>query len=164
MDLPPGTSGIQNRRQFVANSDSDYEDDPGVPGYAPDLDDEQYETDESEVEDPDYDMMLVNAHYLYNEVRTSSGENKMPLYDFRLEVIDKLLPDVPEPPRPLKRRRVPHVPSRITEKVACGKRSKQKRCSVCYANGRKKYVMWQCLECDGQPGLCVPHCFDQFHD
>ncbi|KAG8311925.1 hypothetical protein J6590_032896 [Homalodisca vitripennis] len=286
MDFPPGTSGIQNRRQFVANSDSDYEDDPGVPGYAPDLDDEQYETDESEVEDPDYDvrppqwspqtigmkdvpftkeekflvplpneitpinfflllvdviflegivattnryalelfcgptttpgsrihkwkditvedlkcfiglllhmgilqlpkwkdkrvvsyistefendmvnsinrgglerlkplpfyerrgpqktlrwykkifvhviqMMLVNAHYLYNEVRTSSGENKMPLYDFRLEVIDKLLPDVPEPPRPLKRRRVPHVPSRITEKVACGKRSKQKRC------------------------------------
>uniref|UniRef100_A0A1B6HI21 Uncharacterized protein n=2 Tax=Cicadellinae TaxID=33370 RepID=A0A1B6HI21_9HEMI len=109
-------------------------------------------------------MMLVNAHYLYNEVRTSSGENKMPLYDFRLEVIDKLLPDVPEPPRPLKRRRVPHVPSRITEKVACGKRSKQKRCRVCYANGRKKYVMWQCLECDGQPGLCVPHCFDQFHD
>ncbi|KAG8304101.1 hypothetical protein J6590_102455 [Homalodisca vitripennis] len=98
-------------------------------------------------------MMLVNAHYLYNEVRTSSGENKMPLYDFRLEVIDKLLPDVPEPPRPLKRRRVPHVPSRITEKVACGKRSKQKRCRVCYVNGRKKYVMWQCLECDGQPGL-----------
>ncbi|KAG8241915.1 hypothetical protein J6590_076284 [Homalodisca vitripennis] len=72
--------------------------------------------------------MLVNAHYLYNEVRTSSGENKMPLYDFRLEVIDKLLPDVPKPPRPLKRRRVPHVPSRITEKVACGKRSIQKRC------------------------------------
>ncbi|KAG8262123.1 hypothetical protein J6590_058493 [Homalodisca vitripennis] len=77
----------------------------------------------------------------------------MPLYDFRLEVIDKLLPDVPKPPRPLKRRRVPHVPSRITEKVACGKRSKQKRCRVCYANGRKKYVMWQCLECDGQPGF-----------
>ncbi|KAG8333539.1 hypothetical protein J6590_000688 [Homalodisca vitripennis] len=48
----------------------------------------------------------------------------MPLYKFRLEVIDKLLPDVPELPRLLKCCSVPHVPSRITEKVAYGKREK----------------------------------------
>lgn len=108
-------------------------------------------------------MLLMNAHYLYNEALTTRGQNKMPLYDFHLAIIDKLLPDIAEPPRPLKRRSVPHVPTKNTDKVACGKRSKQKRCRVCYSNGIKKYVTWQCLECEGQPGLCVPECFDLFH-
>lgn len=109
-------------------------------------------------------MLLINSHYLFNEVRTSKGQTKMPLYDFHLAVVDKLLPDIPQPPRPLKRKIVPHVPTRNTEKVACGKRSKQKKCRVCYRNGIKKYVTWQCLQCEGQPGLCVPQCFDLFHN
>lgn len=108
-------------------------------------------------------MLLSNAHYLYNETRVASGQSKMHLYDFRNAVVDSLLPDVSPPPRPLKRKSVPHVPSRITEKAKCGKRFKNKRCRVCSKKNITKKVVWHCTECEDQPGLCVPTCFDDWH-
>lgn len=108
-------------------------------------------------------MLLSNAHYLFNEVRVAGGEKKMPLYDFRLSVVDALLPDKPQPERPLKRKSIQHAPSRITELKPDGKRLKQKRCKVCSSNGKRKDVTWHCLECEGNPGFCVPKCFDEFH-
>ncbi|KAG8262247.1 hypothetical protein J6590_056310 [Homalodisca vitripennis] len=80
------------------------------------------------------------------------------------EVVDRLLLNPPAPPRPLKRKSVNHVPSKIEEKQKSGKKLKNKGCRVCSAKGIVIRVVWHCLQCDEQPSLCVPYCFDQYHE
>ena len=47
--------------------------------------------------------------------------------------------------------------------------SRTKWCRVCYAKGKKmtggSYIKssWVCKGCPGEPGLCLPECFEQYH-
>lgn len=88
----------------------------------------------------------------------------MPLYDFRKEVINRLLPDQPNLGRQLAPRQQNHVPTKVQGKrKGSDKTSRQKRCRVCSRAGITKRVTWHCEACDDQPGLCVPGCFDRYH-
>lgn len=110
-------------------------------------------------------MYLMNALQLYNKHLTD--RSKMSMYEFRLSILEALLP-MPEHPRrnpytPLPRS-VQHViaytdghsASRPTDK-------KRKKCRVCYAKGSDKKSIFVCSTCPDKPGLCAVPCFGIFH-
>lgn len=39
----------------------------------------------------------------------------------------------------------------------------QKRCRVCYLQGRRKDVRYHCLDCPTKPGLCMEPCYKLYH-
>jgi hypothetical protein len=39
-----------------------------------------------------------------------------------------------------------------------------KRCRICYRAGSRKMTVYQCQQCEGQPGLCLHPCFTQWHE
>lgn len=103
-------------------------------------------------------LMMSNANKLHN---FANPNNKISLYNFRLQVIEALLPSKEDPS--LKRpRTTQHVLSKIPDKDSRNK-IKQKRCRVCYQEGRVTKTVYMCYECPGQPGLCPVACFDKFH-
>lgn len=106
-------------------------------------------------------VVMVNSFYLYN---MHNINNKMTLYDFRMNVIQHLLPQ--------KQPQVLQTPTTgsmhrlsITEKRrGDSNRRKSKRCRVCYKEGVAKKTMYYCSVCPGEPGLCEIRCFDKYHE
>lgn len=107
-------------------------------------------------------MIMCNAHYLYN-MHNVIGNNRMPMYDFRLQVIEALLPPpVPQTTRTPPGRSSLHRLTKNEERDAKGGR-KRKLCRVCYKEGQRKQSTFVCEVCPDKPGLCAVNCFDKFH-
>lgn len=108
-------------------------------------------------------LLMLNSMKLYNAY---SGNRKMTLYDFRLSVINSLLPIDPlvQPVRDVKKK---HIISLITEKCpdkGAKERVKRKRCRLCSKEGRgRKQTTYECKVCEDKPGLCV-QCFEKYHE
>lgn len=109
-------------------------------------------------------LLLVNSQMLYNMHCHMTGCKKMTLYEFRLKVLEELLPPVGNqlvtPPR---RRPLDHTLVKF-EGVDNQGKSKRRLCRVCYKKGNKnKRTAYTCSACPDQPGLCPVKCFDDFH-
>lgn len=108
-----------------------------------------------------FQLLLINSYKMYNKY---SGQPKMTLYDYRLSIIDKLLPEKRAPIATVSRARtqMPHKISKITEKNVKGK-LKRKMCRMCSKIAKKrKDTIWHCEMCNEKPGLCF-ECFDPYH-
>lgn len=102
-----------------------------------------------------FQIMLLNSHQLYKK---HTGSRKS-FYDFRLEVIRKLLG--PQPPDPVAKIILQHLPE-YCPKGENGK-AKRRRCCVCWGNGQRKDSVYYCPQCPGGPGVCLTPCFRLFH-
>lgn len=109
-------------------------------------------------------MILINSHLLFNMHSVEDGRKKMSLYNFRLMVIEELLPAKPaaEVLSPGNRRPEHKL---VKNDETCPKGfTKRKTCRVCYKEGRKyKQSIFICSACPGKPGLCAVECFTKFH-
>lgn len=104
-------------------------------------------------------MMMVNAHKLHNFANSAIPKS---LYDFRLEVIDALLP-AKQQPSPVRPQRNPlHVLSKTLRRDAKGQLL-GKRCRQCLKEKRRKHTVYVCAQCPGEPSLCALDCFDKHH-
>ena len=100
--------------------------------------------------------MLYNSFTLYNLL---SGHKKN-LYDFRLSVIESLLPDINNIPTNF------HNISKVHVIQPCPRKGKsmRRRCKVCWETEKKvKTPPYYCPDCDEQPGLCIVNCFKLYH-
>ncbi|CAH2004308.1 unnamed protein product [Acanthoscelides obtectus] len=102
-----------------------------------------------------FQIMLLNSFYLYKK---GTGSRKG-LYDFRLDVIRKLIG--PQPPDPVPMLNLQHLPE-YCPKGENGK-AKRRRCNVCWSNGQRKDSVYYCPQCPGGPGFCLTPCFRVFH-
>ncbi|XP_039763769.1 piggyBac transposable element-derived protein 4-like [Pararge aegeria] len=94
---------------------------------------------------------------MYNKY---SGQRKMSLYDYRLNVINARLPEhVPEN-RPSNTHSA-HKIMKATETTSNG-RLKRKTCRQCTKNKKRTDSPWYCGTCPDKPGLCV-ECFENYH-
>lgn len=107
-------------------------------------------------------VSLINSFKLFRKANPSA---KKPLYDFRLSVIDVLLPQkCPILKRPRQRNdNVRHVIAKIP-KLANKARVDRKRCRQCKKEGHETRTVYFCAQCEGQPGLCALSCFDKWHE
>lgn len=110
-----------------------------------------------------FQIVLVNSHILYNTYTVGIGMKK-PLYDFRLDVIEKLV-NIDYPNRPTQYPALPinpiHYPAVSGASTSAPRKHKRKTCRQC-----KKTTKYFCNGCQpdhrGQIGLC-PECFQGYH-
>lgn len=106
-------------------------------------------------------MSLSNAMYLYNKF---SATNKMNLYDFRLSILERLLPD----PHDVNQRSVLKVKHQLTKIEKTRVRQKKvgrvmkkttevarKECKGCKAQKKRVQTIYECKQCEGSPGFSV---------
>lgn len=105
-----------------------------------------------------FHLLLQNSHILFNKY---SGK-KHTLYDFRLKVLEKLLPDKMDEPREHERKNPEHLPSKIPNSNEQGK-TLRKRCRICTKKKIRKDSIYHCAVCPEKPGLCLGECFRRFH-
>lgn len=103
-----------------------------------------------------FQLLLFNSYILHQKYSGS----KMNFYDFRLAVIEKLLPVLSEESN--KRQVAKHIPTKIKTNDT-GSRRPRKRCRVCSENKLRKDTVWECQACQDKPGLCNDPCFSLFH-
>lgn len=102
-------------------------------------------------------MCLINSFFLYKKfVRP-----RISLYDFRLEVLEHLLPEKADPNierrMPTAHIQMKNVPSGNNRKHA------HRRCTICHQNKIRKETVYHCPSCPGKPALCFEPCFSIFH-
>lgn len=108
-------------------------------------------------------MIMINSLHLYSRYQ-DVNKPKMALYDFRLSVIEALLPpQIPQSVSTPPGRRIMHRLVKNEELDSKGSR-KRKRCRVCGKNGIKKLTTYMCEVCPDKPGMCEIDCFDKFHE
>lgn len=113
-------------------------------------------------------MSLSNAFYLYNKY---SAFDKMSLYDFRMKILEQLLPD----PNEVNRRNVLKVKHELTKIEKTRTRQKKvgsvvrettevarKECKGCKAKKKRVQTIYECKKCEGSPGFCTK-CFCVAH-
>lgn len=113
-----------------------------------------------------FQLLLINSMKIYNKY---SGQSKMSLYDYRLSVINALLPETTVPGnsrlssnhRSLGASATSHKIKKSTETASNG-RLKRKVCRQCTKNKKRTDSPWYCDTCPEKPGLCV-QCFDNYH-
>lgn len=110
-----------------------------------------------------FQLLFINSYKIYNKY---SGKPKMTLYDYRLSVINELLPEnntsVVAGSSRVRNSREVHKICKITERNSKGF-LKRKMCRVCSKTQKKrKDSMWHCEMCNDKPGLCF-ECFDEYH-
>jgi len=94
-------------------------------------------------------LLLINSYFLYNK-----HVKKTSLYDYRLSVIQGLLPKQQNIQINTKKRNSEtHLPKKVPKNNK--KRYMYKRCKYCYAQGIRKDTIYFCNECQDQPGLCL---------
>lgn len=103
-----------------------------------------------------FQIMLLNSFHLYKK---GTG-NRQNFYEYRLNVIEKLLG--PPPSDPVPKLNLQHLPE-YCPKGENGK-AKRRRCNVCWNRDRKrKESVYYCPQCPKAPGLCLTPCFRLFH-
>lgn len=96
------------------------------------------------------EMCLLNAHHLFNKY----SDNKMPLADFRLQVIKQLLPHIEEEHPRKNEQQQQHT--LVKREATPGKKQvMRKRCKLCSAEGRRTDTIYECETCVGTPGFCL---------
>lgn len=103
-------------------------------------------------------MIVTNAYRLYS---FSNPDNKTSLYDFRLSIIQELVPNQEQSTTPKRLRPEDHVISRMTK--TDGGKSRGRRCSVCSKEGKRKESVYFCAQCPDKLALCAAPCFDKYH-
>lgn len=87
----------------------------------------------------------------------------MSFYDFRLAVIEGLLPGPiqdGESPAAKRMRQVSHKISKITERDS-NNRTKRKKCRLfCHCGKNNVKTGYHCVQCPEKPGLCLGDCFE----
>lgn len=99
-------------------------------------------------------MCLINAFQLYN---ICNNEDNLSLYNFKLKVIEALLP--PKPVIATISQNI-HLPQ-ILSSGASG-RTKRKQCVNCKKNKKRVDTIYCCPNCPRLPGLCLT-CFREYH-
>jgi hypothetical protein len=104
-----------------------------------------------------FQLLLLNSYFLYTE-----NVRKCTLYDYRLSVISSLVKNqenINIPPQ------IPQQNSHFPTKVTKNNSNKylRKRCKVCHSKGIRKTTLFYCSECEGQPGLCLENCYQNYH-
>lgn len=107
-----------------------------------------------------FQTLLANSFLAYNKY---SGKKKTVLYEYRLQVIDALLPETNAPTVPAVAKSMEmHQIKKIVERTKSG-RNKRRACRHCWLNGRRRSDSpWYCATCPDAPGLCV-RCFAPYH-
>lgn len=105
-------------------------------------------------------MLLINSHILYNNY----GPKKLSLYDFRLQVLEELLPEQ-NPPPPSRKRKTDDIAHslKLTEDRDARNRLNRKRCRMCHKLGKRATTTYYCSGCPDKPGLHPGECFTQYH-
>ncbi|XP_028173396.1 piggyBac transposable element-derived protein 4-like [Ostrinia furnacalis] len=111
-------------------------------------------------------MSVANAYYLYNKFSTKQRLN---LYDFRLSILEKLLPKKTDQLKVLK---VEHKLTKIENVKLREKKERRgirtikeivrKECKGCKQIKKRVATLYECKGCDGSPGFCT-QCFCNFH-
>lgn len=103
-------------------------------------------------------MLLINSYLLYRKFTKS----KMTMYDFRLNIIDKLVPPKATlPTTPITKNR--HNPKKNPQGPK-GKAAISRRCTWCWNQiKRRRNTSYHCPVCVGTPYLCIGDCFKNFH-
>lgn len=104
-----------------------------------------------------FQLYLQNAHSLFNKY---SGR-KLSLYQFRLEILEKLLPD--ELQQIEAHRNLEHLPTKIEIRNE-NHRILRKKCRMCGKNKIRKDTPYHCPTCPDKPGLCLGACFRKYHE
>lgn len=110
-----------------------------------------------------FQLLFINSMKIYNKY---SGQPKLSLYDYRLNIINALLPETQSENRlsNIQRSRVTvnsHMIKKATEITSNG-RLKRKPCRQCTKNKKRSDTPWYCDTCPDKPGLCVL-CFENYH-
>ncbi|XP_026746249.1 piggyBac transposable element-derived protein 4-like [Trichoplusia ni] len=103
-----------------------------------------------------FQLLFLNSMKMYNKY---SGQRKMSLYDYRMNVINALLPENVPGNRPSNTQT--HKIKKATETTSNG-RLKRKTCRQCTKNKKRTDSPWYCDTCPDKPGLCV-ECFENYH-
>lgn len=95
------------------------------------------------------ETLLLNSFLLYSKYVPVS--RKLNFYNFRIDIIDNLLFEIRQEHR--------------LEMLTRGENNKikRKRCRQCFINNIRKDTNYYCGACKGNPGLCTPKCFKEFH-
>lgn len=104
-------------------------------------------------------MMLFNSYILYNRY----AAKKTSLYDFKLAVVEDLLPPLENEENVTKIATLKsHLPKKCPKKE--GGRTLRRRCKHCWATKKiRKETQYICVDCPGSPGLCLEPCFFKYH-
>lgn len=102
-------------------------------------------------------ILLHNSYILYKKY---SGK-KMSLYDFRLAVLEKLLPEEGNEAEVMVNKDQ-HLPSKIAETSGTGN-TLRKRCRVCTKQKKRKDTIYHRETCPYKSGLCLEKCFAEYH-
>lgn len=106
-----------------------------------------------------WQMILYNSYYLHKKYSKNKNLN---FYDYRMEIIETLLPPKDQQPPRISKPDNNHMLVRIEEKDERG-RTLRKRCRCCSRNKQRTLTLYHCVMCPGKPGLCVEKCFVNFH-
>ncbi|XP_046684891.1 piggyBac transposable element-derived protein 4-like [Homalodisca vitripennis] len=104
-------------------------------------------------------VVVVNSFYLYNMYNS----DRLSLYDFRVRVLEDLLPPKEAPLLITPTRNSMHRLSKSMKRKGNGK-SVTRRCRVCYQEGKRKETVYYCAVCPDEPALCELGCFDKYHE
>lgn len=105
-------------------------------------------------------MLLMNSYFLYKKYVRA----KMSLYDYRLEVLEYLLPESANR-NPIVNRKIistDHVPKK-NPPTGNEKKHAHRRCTECNKNKIRKETVYHCPVCPKLPALCLEPCFLIFH-
>ncbi|XP_013140775.1 PREDICTED: piggyBac transposable element-derived protein 4-like [Papilio polytes] len=113
-------------------------------------------------------ISLSNAFSLYNKY---SKKDRINMYNFRLQILEKLLPD----PSEIHRRSVLKIKHELTKIEKVRTRQKKvggvikeytevarKQCKGCGAQKIRMQTIYECKQCEGSPGFCTK-CFCLAH-
>lgn len=103
-------------------------------------------------------MLLLNSYLLYKKFTKSI----ISIYDFRLNIIDKLVPPKASLPIiPIKNST--HNPKK-NPLGPKGKTAISRRCTWCWNQlNKRSNTSYHCPACEGKPHLCIGECFINFH-
>lgn len=107
-------------------------------------------------------MFLLNSYLLCKKYAINNGNPRMTFYDFRLSVLENLLPKIEEPRAALPLGGTSHTLTKLGLKGNTN-RTKTKNCRSCSKRFIRKMTRFVCEGCDGSPGLCPGACFDNYH-
>lgn len=101
-------------------------------------------------------MCVINSYQLYK----ISNETSLTFYDFRIKLLESLLPPktgIMITPQPQNKIHLPLILPR-----GPNQRTKRKKCRHCLLNKIRVDTIYFCPDCPKSPGLCLT-CFRPFH-
>uniref|UniRef100_A0A0N5BQU6 DDE_Tnp_1_7 domain-containing protein n=1 Tax=Strongyloides papillosus TaxID=174720 RepID=A0A0N5BQU6_STREA len=104
------------------------------------------------------EMIIHNSHILY----ATQASKKIPLREFREEIIKDLLKKETPPPKEIRKRPLFHCLLKF-EKLRGSKVTQRKRCIICAKSNIRRDTSYYCGACYNDPPLCIKNCFSNYH-